>query len=151
MTQLSIIPCGRKKVWDNYEKYGPAPAKDAYIGTLHKLCRNYAEMFTDKWVVLSAKYGFLYPDDMVSGQYDVTFNQKSDEIITIETLRRQVRDKDLEEFDKLVILTGKKYKPIINGCFTDNMKRTYPLLGYSGIGYMQRALKQAVQNNTPIH
>lgn len=150
MKQLSIIPCGRKKIWDRHEDMGAVQAKEAYIGTLHHLCRNYAESFTDAWVVLSAKYGFLFPEDIVPGQYNVTFNQKSDEIITNDKLKEQVREKKLNQFDMLVVLTGKKYKPVINGAFDSNQQRTYPLLQYSGIGYMQQALKQAVQNNEPI-
>ncbi|WP_077325689.1 DUF6884 domain-containing protein [Virgibacillus siamensis] len=150
MKQLSIIPCGRKKIWDRNENAGAVPAKEAYIGTLHHLCRNYAETFTDGWVVLSAKHGFLFPEDIVPGQYNVTFNQKSDEIITYDKLRSQVLEKGLDQFDMLVVLTGKKYKPVINGAFNDNQQRIYPLLQYSGIGYMQQALKQAVQKNEPI-
>ncbi|WP_174613054.1 DUF6884 domain-containing protein [Virgibacillus ihumii] len=150
MKQLSIIPCGRKKIWDRYENIGAVQASDAYIGTLHHLCRNYAEAFTDDWVVLSAKHGFLFPEDIVPGQYNVTFNQKSDEIITNHKLREQVQKKQLDQYDMLVILTGKKYKPVINSAFNKDQPRTYPLLQYSGIGYMQQALKQAVQDNEPI-
>ncbi|GAA0613955.1 hypothetical protein GCM10009001_33990 [Virgibacillus siamensis] len=151
MKQLSVIPCGRKKIWDRYENTGAVTAREAYIGTLHHLCRNYAEAFTDAWVVLSAKHGFLFPEDIVPGQYNVTFNQKSDEIITGDNLRAQVRKKQLDQFDMLVVLTGKKYKPVINSVFDSDHRRIYPLLQYSGIGYMQQALKKAVQENEPIH
>ncbi|SFB39554.1 hypothetical protein SAMN04488072_1275 [Lentibacillus halodurans] len=151
MRELSIIPCGRKKIWDKYPELGAVPAKDAYIGTLHQRSRQYAELFTDKWVILSAKHGFLFADDIVDGQYDVTFNQKSDEIITFDTLIRQVKEKQLDQFDNLVVLTGKKYKPIINGTFTSDIDRTFPLLQYRGIGYILQALKQAVETKTPIH
>lgn len=151
MRQLSIIPCGRKKIWDKNEQLGAVPAGDAYIGTLHKLCRNYAEKFTDQWVILSAKHGFLFADDIVDGQYDVTFNQKSDEIISFDKLREQVQEKQLDQFDLLVVLTGKKYKPVIDGCFKENMPRYFPLLQCGGIGYMLQTLKEAVKKNTPLH
>ncbi|MBP1948681.1 DUF6884 domain-containing protein [Virgibacillus litoralis] len=151
MSQLSIIPCGRKKIWDKNPSIGAVPAKEAYIGTLHKLCRNYAAQFTDKWVILSAKHGFLFADDIVDGQYDVTFNQKSDQIITFDRLREQVRDKKLDMFDQLIVLTGKKYKPVINGCFDDDLSRTFPLAQYKGIGYILQALKISLEKDTPIH
>ncbi|WP_010530343.1 DUF6884 domain-containing protein [Lentibacillus jeotgali] len=151
MTELSIIPCGRKKIWDKQPEMGAVPAKDAYIGTLHQRSRQYAEMFTDQWVILSAKHGFLLADDIVDGQYDVTFGQKSDEIITRDKLIRQVIDKQLDQFDRLVVLTGKKYKPVINGTFAEDMPRVYPLLPYGGIGYILQALKQSVETNIPIH
>lgn len=151
MADLSIIPCGRKKIWDKHPELGAVPAKDAYIGTLHRRSRQYADMFTDQWVILSAKHGFLFADDVVDGPYDVTFNQKSDQIITFDQLIRQAEEKQLNQFDRLVVLTGKKYQPVINGTFTSDIPRTFPLLQYGGIGYILQALKQAVETNTPIH
>ncbi|QKY68866.1 DUF6884 domain-containing protein [Lentibacillus sp. CBA3610] len=151
MRELSIVPCGRKKIWDNYPELGAVPAKDAYTGTLHQRSRQYAEMFTDQWVILSAKHGFLFADDVVDGPYDVTFNQKSDEIITFDKLIRQVNDKQLDQFDRLVVLTGKKYKPVINGTFNGDIPRAFPLLQFGGIGYILQALKHAVETKTPIH
>ncbi|WP_164669246.1 DUF6884 domain-containing protein [Virgibacillus doumboii] len=151
MKQLSIIPCGRKKIWDKHPDIGEVPAKDAYIGTLHNYCQSYAEKFTDQWVILSAKHGFLLSDDIVDGNYDVAFGQKSDEIITFDRLKEQIHQKQLDQFDKLVILTGNKYKRVIDGCFDDSMPRTFPLLQYGGIGYIIQALKQSVENNRPLH
>ncbi len=141
----------QEKIWDNYPGHGPAPAKDAYVGTLHKRCQQYAETFTDGWVVLSAKHGFLFPDDVVDGQYDVTFGQKKAEIITADRLQQQVREKGLDQYDRLIILTGKKYRPVINSCFHDSLPRVYPLQDCGGIGYMLQALKQSVETGTPIH
>ncbi|WP_404452388.1 hypothetical protein LG329_18695 [Virgibacillus necropolis] len=151
MRQLSIIPCGKKKIWDKEPERGATSAKHTYIGTFHTLCRNYALRFTDQWVVLSAKHGFLLPEDMVDENYDVTFNQKNNEIITIERLQEQVKVKKLDQFDELIILTGKKYKKVIEGSFDKHMTKKFPLETYSGMGYMQQALKQAVENNIPIH
>ncbi|ALX47291.1 DUF6884 domain-containing protein [Lentibacillus amyloliquefaciens] len=151
MKELSIIPCGRKKIWDKQPELGPVAAKDAYIGTLHQRTREYAQLFTNQWVILSAKHGFLFAEDEVDGQYDVTFNRKNDEIITFDKLIRQMKNKQLDQFDKLVVLTGKKYKPIINGTFPDDMPKTYPLLQFGGIGYILQALKQSTEANQPIH
>ncbi|MBM7598789.1 hypothetical protein JOC34_001146 [Virgibacillus halotolerans] len=145
MKKLCVIPCGKKKIWDLEAHYPQAPAKEVYLSTFHKLCRQYAEQFTDQWVVLSGKHGFLFPDDMVDGPYDVTFGQRNAKVISIERLKQQVIDKQLDHYDELVILTGKKYKPYINGAFDEMMKKTFPLADYKGIGYMQKALKQAIE------
>lgn len=150
MYQLCIIPCGKKKIWDKEPAYGPAKTKHTYIGTFHTLCRNYALKFTDQWVVLSAKHGFLLPDDLVEKNYDVTFN-RNDEIITLEQLQVQVKEKKLDRFDELVILTGKKYKRVIEGSFKKELPMTYPLANYKGMGFMQQALKQAVEKGMPLH
>ncbi|RYG73981.1 hypothetical protein EU245_03700 [Lentibacillus lipolyticus] len=151
MRELSIIPCGRKKIWDKYPEAGAVPAKDAYIGTFHKRCQQYAETFTDGWVVLSAKHGFLFPNNMVDGPYDVTFGQKNADIITADRLRQQVRAKQLDQYDRLIILTGQKYRPVLNSCIPGSMPREYPLMQFGGIGYILQALKRSVETDTPIH
>ncbi|ASK63692.1 hypothetical protein CFK37_16775 [Virgibacillus phasianinus] len=153
MRQLSIIPCGKKKIWDKQRDHGPAKASQTYIGTFHRLCRNYALQFTDQWVVLSAKHGFLLPADIVDENYDVTFKQKhnSTEIITIDRLQQQVREKQLDRYDELIILAGKKYKKVIADSFNCDMPKKFPLETFSGMGYMQQALKQAVADNRPLH
>lgn len=151
MKQLSIIPCGKKKIWDKTPSHGPACTKDTYIGTFHMLCRRYALEYTDQWVVLSAKHGFLLPEDIVEENYDVTFNQNSNEIITLEKLRSQVLEKGLNQFDELIILTGKKYKKVIEGSFEQKTTMKYPLANYGGMGYMQQALKESVEKGKPIH
>ncbi|WP_188454637.1 DUF6884 domain-containing protein [Virgibacillus oceani] len=150
MKQLSVIPCGIKKIWDKQPELGPVPAGEAYIGTFHRLCQNYAEMFTDQWVVLSAKHGFLFKEDIVDRNYDVTFNQKNKEIISYDHLREQVKEKGLAQFDELIVLTGKKYKIVINESFDDSMPRSFPLLQCKGIGYMQQLLKKAVEEGKPL-
>lgn len=150
MRQLSIIPCGKKKIWNKQPERGATRAKHTYIGTFHTLCRNYAIQFTDQWVVLSAKHGFLLPEDIVDENYDVTFNQKSNEIITMERLQKQVREKELDQYDELIILTGKKYKKVIEGSFDYAMPKKFPLENYSGMGFMQQALKRSVEKNVRL-
>ena len=34
--------------------------------------RDYAEEFADRWVIVSAKYGFIDPEFVVSSDYNVT-------------------------------------------------------------------------------
>lgn len=65
MRRLCIIPCGKKKIWDKYPDYGPMEAKDVYISPFGKACQAYATMFFENWVILSAKHGFLRPNDIV--------------------------------------------------------------------------------------
>ncbi|WP_186577658.1 DUF6884 domain-containing protein [Aquibacillus kalidii] len=149
--ELCIIPCGRKKIWDKYAHLGAVSAKEAYIGTFHRLCEQYATTYFDNWIILSAKHGFLLPVDTVSGNYDVTFNMKSDEIISINTLKNQVIYKNLNKYENIVVLTGKKYRPIVEASFHKDVTIQFPLLGSKGIGHMQRTLKESVLNKKPIH
>ncbi|AXF56020.1 DUF6884 domain-containing protein [Salicibibacter kimchii] len=150
MHTLAILPCGNKKIWDKEGDIGPVPARDAYIGTFHRLCRAYAEMFYPQWVILSAKHGFLQPEDTVSGPYDLSFSHKSDDIISMQSLAEQVQKKRLSDFQHFVVLTGKKYKPIIEKSLGPHADIEMPLLGSRGIGEMQQKLKQAVKEERPL-
>ena len=83
-----IIPCGKLKIWSKNPLKGPTIAEEAYIGSPFKVNRSYAERFSDKWLILSAKYGLIAPDFIIAGNYDVTFNDPSTNPISIEELAR---------------------------------------------------------------
>lgn len=149
MKRLCIIPCGAKKIWDKYPHEGPTEAKYTYISPFGKACQTYAAQFFENWVILSAKHGFLFPDDIVMENYDVAFNSKSLEIISIENLRKQIIEKGLFDFDEIVLLAGKKHKKVVEQLYPKE-KLTYPLEGCKGIGYMLQKLKYATENNKEI-
>lgn len=88
---LVIVPCGRSKIWDKYPDAGPTAAADAYIGPPFTVNRRFAEQAGGNWVVLSAKYGFLRPTDVVPGTYNTTFKRRSTNPIGFAVLREQVR------------------------------------------------------------
>lgn len=104
MRRLCIIPCGKKKIWDKYPDYGPMEAKDVYISPFGKACQVYATMFFENWVILSAKHGFLRPNDIVLENYDLAFDSKSDEIISMEQLKQQLIEKNCFSLMKLFYL-----------------------------------------------
>ncbi|ENH97190.1 hypothetical protein J416_07102 [Gracilibacillus halophilus YIM-C55.5] len=151
MHTLCIIPCGRKKIWDKYSYQGPTEAKDAYIGVLHRLCRQYVRMHDLDWVILSAKYGLLCPEDVVWGNYDVSFHDKKSKIIPMHTMKQQKQEKKLARYKNIIVLAGKKYQPIVNELFSEAHRIQYPLLGTKGIGDMQSRLKSAIETGHVIH
>lgn len=149
MKRLCIISCGKKKIWDKHSDYGPMEAKDVYISPFGKACQAYATMFFENWVILSAKHGFLRPSDIVLENYDLAFDSKSDEVISIEQLQKQMVDKSLLQFDEIVLLAGKKHKKVVTKLYPEEMI-TYPLEGCKGIGYMLQRLKEAVKEREEI-
>ncbi|EEK94512.1 hypothetical protein bcere0027_25450 [Bacillus cereus AH676] len=124
-------------------------AKDVYISPFGKACQAYATMFFENWVILSAKHGFLRPNDIVLENYDLAFDSKSDEVINIEQLQKQMVDKSLLQFDEIVLLAGKKHKKVVTKLYPEEMI-TYPLEGCKGIGYMLQRLKEAVKEGEEI-
>lgn len=144
MPTLCVVPCGKAKIWDRAPEAGPTPARRAYVRGLALETRRYAEAHYADWVVLSAKHGFLRPDDLVPGWYDVTFNRPGPEVVDLETLRRQLREKDLERFDDVVVLAGRIYADVVRRAFEPLGARVRaPLEGLAGLPRMRPVLARA--------
>jgi hypothetical protein len=138
---LVVLPCGLRKIWDKCPDHGPAPARDAYTGPTYRLNRAYAEQFADRWVILSAKYGFLDPGDVVPGPYDVTFKDRSTSPISVDVLRRQVVEGGLDRFDRVIGLGGKEYRAIVQTVFA-RVSVEFPFAKLP-IGRYMQAVKRA--------
>ena len=150
MKSLCIIPCGSKKIWDINPKAGPTKARNVYVGPFAKKCQQYAETFyPGSWCILSAKHGFLFPDDKVLGPYNVTFNKKTTNPITIEELARQARNKKMARYHVIVVLGGKNYVERIKAVFS-GVNISTPLSDCKGMGYMMGKLNDAIHRKRPI-
>ncbi len=148
MNRLCIIPCGVKKIWDTAAApAGPCPAKQAYISPFHRKCQAYADRFFNHWAILSAKHGFLLPDDKLDENYDVAFGSGHPEIISMRELKRQVSEKRLDRFEEIVVLGGKKFTGIVPGVFSGESRIYFPLVGSKGIGDMLQKLNRALERN----
>ena len=147
MHSLCIVPCGNRKIWGKYPDKGATKAKDVYIGPFTSKCGKYAmHFYPDSWYILSAKYGFLHPDDIIPETYDVTFNDKSTNPITIKELIKQASTKGLNKYNEIVIVAGEDYAKTVRQVFTSKNIRT-PLKGCLGIGYMLQQLNDAIKND----
>lgn len=143
---LCIISCGSKKIWDKNPDYGPAEAKEAYTGNFFKKNMCYASMFYKNWVILSGKYGFLFPTQIIKGPYNLTFNVSDPKIISIDKLKQQVREKDLYQYEEIVVLGGRQYVKIVKEIYGDNYHYCLPLKNCKGIGHMMQMLNNATKN-----
>ena len=105
----------------------------------------YAIQFGDSWVVLSAKYGFIQPDFMIPGPYNVTFKRKASNPISVAELRDQVRDQRLGSFDRLIGLGGREYRAAEEGAFRgETCELLFPFAGLP-LGMAMQATKRAIQ------
>jgi hypothetical protein len=150
MKTLCIVPCGNRKIWDKNPNAGPTKAEYVYVGPFAKKCREYATRFyPSSWCILSAKYGFLLPNDIVPGPYNVSFNDRKTNPITIKELSVQVKEKELDNYERIIILGGKNYVEIANEVFSSKEILT-PLNECKGIGYMMGKLNDAIKRGVPL-
>jgi len=103
---LVVVPCGKGKIWDKFPKIKATRAEEAYVGAPFKVNKAFAKKFADEWVILSAKYGFVEPTFIIPENYDVSFNHPETNPINLGGLKSQVKEKDLENFDVVIVLGG---------------------------------------------
>lgn len=149
MGVLVIVPCGRSKIWDKEAAHGPVAAMDAYAGAPFRLNRRYAERFSDQWVILSAKYGFIDPEFELPGTYDVSFKLPATHPIGADALQRQVADRGLSRHGVVIGLGGGSYRKAIEAAFAPfGVSPVFPFAGLP-IGKMMQATKRATESGNP--
>lgn len=147
---LVIVPCGSAKIWVRHPDAGPTPARDAYTGYPFRVNRAFAERFGAAWLILSAKYGFIEPDFVIPGPYDVSFNRPASGPITPEQLRRQVRELGLDRRELVVGLGGRRYREAIAAAFAETGARlVFPFAGLP-LGKMIQATRRAIERGEPV-
>jgi hypothetical protein len=131
--RLVIISCGRAKIWDKEPKAGPNKARDAYSSPYFRDNRRYAEKFGDRWLILSAKYGFIDPNFVIPGAYEVTFKKRTPRPIGDEALAEQVRVKRLAStYDLVEVIGGSDYAERVRRAFDGTgIRVTAPIEGLS--------------------
>ena len=123
---LVIVPCGQKKVWEKHPEAGPTIAKNVYAGSPFIVNQKFADAFGKPWVILSAKYGFIDPQFMMPGPYNVTFKRKYTDPISVTKLRDQVRQQGLDCFSNVIGLgarnTGRRLNELLTAHVNNGQK-----------------------------
>lgn len=152
MTRLCIVPCGKAKLWDRTPHAGPTAAREAYTGPLARATRCYAERFHPQaWAILSARHGFLAPQDLVPGPYEVSFVRRSPGIVAPEVLARQARRLGLGAQDEVLVVAGAAYvREVLRAFSLTGACVRAPLAGLGGLGKMLQALARAVSEGREL-
>jgi len=148
METLCIVSCGKRKIWDKNPNAGFVKAKDVYTGHFSVKCKEYAEKFyANSWCILSAKYGFIFPEEKIPGTYNVSFKDKKTHPIGVDDLILQIEQKGLNNYDRIVVLGGKSYAKVINKAFEGKIIFN-PLANCKGLGYMMHYLNESIKKDS---
>jgi len=144
---LVVIPCAKTKVWDLPGRLVPkvVTVRSAYISQLFRQMVMYAEFMEADWTVLSAKHGFLRPDDVIE-KYDVTFNNPGSGVAPSSLLRDQVERFGLGRYGQVLCLGGRLYLDRAAEAF--GAKRIFTPFAGLPIGYLKKSLKKACEWRT---
>lgn len=144
-TPLVLIGCSARKLASS------APARDLYRGDLFRKSVQWAEAQGYPWLVLSALYGIVSPDDVIA-PYDVTLNvlDTEDRKLWATSAFLQLRRK--AGLDRpIIILAGEPYRrhlvPRLKGETTFSISAP---LGNLGIGLQRQALARAITTGEPL-
>jgi hypothetical protein len=123
---LVITGCTKKKL----DPVGnvTAPAKEMYQGMIFQKVREYAESMEFDYAIISAKYGLLFPDDMIEG-YEQVLRSRAD----IESLQPAVEDRlgeIVDQYDQIVVIAGMTYRMVLENIWDDR----FVFLKARGIG-----------------
>lgn len=146
---LVILACGSKKIWDAEPQTGPTAARYAYKSPLFAVGRQYAETFAQRWVVLSAKHGFIPPDFIIPGNYNVTFSER--EAIGIAGLTAQVSEQELGNLPHVAMLGPYSYWDKVLAIFRDSPTQLHHVT--QGVGFPPsyiKLVKGLIADETPF-
>ena len=112
---LVIVGCSKRKL--GYDSSVRAPAKDMYRGRLFRLVRKYCEYMGFDYVIVSGKYGLVYPDEIIEG-YDVVLKNEND-IRRIQPIVEEKLQPLLKKYDKIIVVTGKMYRKVLKNLWDE--------------------------------
>jgi len=135
-SEICIISCGAKKIFDTSPEIKQTQAKLAYTGPLFKKCKEFAEMFfPGNWFIISDKYGLIHPD-MIIKDYNIPPSAIKGDIKFLQFVKSQSKSLKLSPIS-IITTSGQIHESVIRAVFT-NSKITNPL---SGLGQGKRMQK----------
>ena len=136
---LVITGCTKKKL--NIDPLRIVPAKDLYQGTIFKKVREYCSRKGFDYVIISARFGLLLPDDEV-WLYEKVLKTKQD----IEEIRPRVENKLedlLPNYDNVLVIVGKNYREVLKYSVDDR----FVFVTSKGIGDLISIVSKAILEN----
>ena len=134
---LVITSCTKEKL--GYSSKVKAPAKDMYQGLLFRKVKEFCEINKFDYVIISAKYGLLFPGEVIEG-YEKVLKSKKD-IKAIRPIVEEKLKKILNNYDKIVVIAGENYVKTLENLIDD---RFYQVKG-KGYGDLYSKVKNAVE------
>ena len=127
-----------------------ARTRDLYISAWFVKARAYVERTGNRWFILSAKYGLVSPDQVLS-PYELTLNSMSttQRRAWAERVKRQM-DKSRPPTGHIVILAGSRYREFLIDYLRDRARAVRVPMRGRGIGSQLQYLTKARANGRRV-
>jgi hypothetical protein len=139
---LIITECSKQKL--GYNSSVKKMAKDMYRGRLFKAVRKFCERMEFDYVIISAKHGLIFPEQIIEG-YEKEIQTNKD----VENIRSVVEGKlklILEKYDKIIVVAGEKYRRVLQGVWDDR----FISVRSKGYGDLCRIIENATERTESL-
>ena len=130
---LVVTECTKDK--KGYDSKTRTKAEDMYQGQLFRAVKNFVRARKFDYLIISAKYGLLRPDEVIEG-YEKVLKSKED----VEAIRGQVESKlkpILDSYDRILVIAGARYRQVLRNIWDDR----FLTIKSRGYGDLCRILK----------
>ncbi len=122
---LVILACSQKK--------GPNPvaARELYLGSLFKLGRKFAEVHHFDYVIISAKYGLLNPEQVIA-----PYDQRIANLADVRRVREMVispLQELFQKYEKIIVIGGNLYRKVLEPLKSAKFEEISDSRGIGGI------------------
>lgn len=100
---LCVIGCSKRK------RKNKTIAEKLYLGTLFKKSVEYCKLMKFDFIIVSAKYGVLLPDQMIE-PYDKVLKNKKDADLLLQKIDKNKINELFFEYDNIIFFCGKYYR-----------------------------------------
>jgi len=139
---LVITECTKKKA--GYNASTKRVAEEMYQGRLFKWVKRYCHAMRFDYVIISAKYGLIFPNEVVEG-YEKVLRTKED----VEIIRPQIEQRlknIVNDYDKIVVIAGQKYRSALGKLWDDR----FMTVRSKGYGDLCRIVKEATHDERSL-
>ena len=136
---LVITGCTKEKL--GYDNSTTAMAKDMYKGRLFRVTKKFCEKKGYNYVIISAKYGLIMPEETIAG-YEKMLRNKND----VAGIQRKVESRltgILPKYNKILVIAGKRYRQAL-----ENL-RDERFVFLKSIGYGDLCKKVSLATDNP--
>ncbi len=133
---LIITGCTKRKIGS--DESVQAPAKDMYLGRVFRKVREYSENMGYDYAIISAKYGLLFPDDIIGGYEKVLKSKEDIEFMKI-GLEERLSDV-IDRYDQIIVIAGLNYRKVLEDIWDER----FIFLKGRGIGDIYSIVAKAI-------
>ena len=137
-----FIGCGKRK------NSTSCKAENMYLGNFFSTCLEYAKTLNGHIYILSAKYGILELDKVIT-PYDKTLNSinNDEKSLWADMVKSQIVEKNIDTTEETVFLCGKNYYSELLELFEHTK---LPLDGLTGMGYQIQWMKSKLNKKRKL-